>query len=237
MAAAGSESSNAQVDRLRAAYDRYDRDAAAQRRWDRANPGNRAIHDERTAQVAALLADPGSLAGPVLEVGCGTGQVLQELAVTDVSASAQIGVDLSAARLAHAAIRVPHVHLVQAEGSALPFRSGTFGTALAFTLFSSLLDDALAQAVAAEVARVVRPGGALLWYDLRRGNPRNPAVRPWSAPQIASLFPGWDLDMAPVTVLPPLARRLGPLTGRAYPALVRVRPLTTHLLGVARRPR
>ena len=234
MSVAGTDRRTAQVERLRAVYDGYDHDDAARRRWDPANPGNRAIHAERTARIAVLAA---TLPGPVLDVGCGTGQVLEELTGTGASPSPRIGVDLVADRLDEARTRVPDVALVQAEGSALPFVDAAFGTALAFTLFSSLLDEDLAHAVAAEVARVVRPGGALLWYDLRRRNPRNPAVRPWTAPDVAALFPGWEVDLAAVTVLPPLARRLGPLAPRAYPGLARVRSLTTHLLGVARRPR
>lgn len=221
------------MERLRAVYDGYDRDDAARRRWDPANPGNRAIHAERTARIA-VLTDP--LAYPVLDVGCGTGQVLEELAGKSGRPPVRIGVDLVADRLVQARARVPDVALVQAEGSALPFTDGAVGTALAFTLFSSLLDEGLARAVAAEVARVVRPGGTLLWYDLRRRNPRNPEVRPWSVPEIAVLFPGWEIDLAPITVLPPLARRLGPFTRLAYPALAPVRPLTTHLIGVLRRP-
>jgi len=222
------------VERLRAVYDGYDRDDAARRRWDLTNAGNRAIHAERTIRIAALL---GGLTGPVLDVGCGTGQVLEELAASGVRPPLRIGVDLVAERLVQAAHRVPDVALVQAEGSALPLTDGAVGTALAFTLFSSLLDEELARAVAAEVARVVRPGGTVLWYDLRRRNPRNPAVRAWTAPEVAALFPGWEVDLAPATLLPPLVRRLGPLAPRVYPGLARLRPLTTHLLGVARRPR
>ncbi len=214
-------------------YEGYDRDAGARARWDPANPGNRAIHAERTARLGSVLH---GLAGPVLEVGCGTGQVLEELAAGGLDVAGAVGVDLSAARLTGAAGRLPSFGFVQAEGSALPLRNASVGTAVAFTLFSSLLDDALAAAVAGELTRVVRPGGALLWYDLRRGNPRNRSVRPWTRDAVAALFPDWTVELAPVTVLPPLARRLGPATAALYPRLARVGPATTHLVGVARRP-
>ncbi len=214
-------------------YEGYDRDAGAQARWDLTNAGNRAIHEERTARLRPVLPD---LPAPVLEVGCGTGQVLEELAAAGLDLGGGVGLDLSAARLADAAVRLPAVACVQAEGSALPLRDASIGTAVAFTLFSSLLDDALADGVARELARVVRPGGALLWYDLRRGNPRNPAVRPWGRDAVAARFPDWTVELTPVTVLPPLARRLGPATAALYPWLARVRPATTHLVGVARRP-
>lgn len=214
-------------------YEGYDGDAAARARWDLANPGNRAIHAERAARLRPRLA---GLPGPVLEVGCGTGQVLEELAPAGLGLAGAVGVDLAAPRLHAAAGRLPALAFVQAEGSALPLADGAIGTAVAFTLFSSLLDDALAAGVARELARVVRPGGALVWYDLRRANPRNRAVRPWRRDEVAALFPDWAVDLAPVTVVPPLARRLGPLTGALYPWLARVRPATTHLVGVLRRP-
>jgi SAM-dependent methyltransferase len=118
----------------------------------------------------------------------------------------------------------------------LPFPSERFGLVLAFTLFSSILDPVLSAAVAGDIARVLRPGGRVLWYDLRRPNPSNPAVRGLSVAEVQHLFPGWTCDLAPVTVLPPLARRLGPATDALYPVLAHVRPLASHLLGTLAKP-
>lgn len=222
-----------EVDRLHQVYEGYDADGAARARWSLDNPGNRAIHAERTARAAALL---GEARGPVLELGCGEGRVLDELARALPGAGVRVGVDLRASRLAVADGRVPSARFAAAEGSALPFPSGAFGLVLAFTLFSSILDPLQAERVAGEVGRVLRPGGRVLWYDLRRANPSNPEVRALTAGDVAGLFPGWAADLRPVTVLPPLARRLGPVTGVAYPALAHVRPLATHLLGTVAKP-
>jgi ubiquinone/menaquinone biosynthesis C-methylase UbiE len=224
-----------EVDRLVRTYEGYDADPAHQERWSLDNAGNRAIHAERTAHVAALLGGTDShvTAGPLLEVGCGDGQVLTELSV---GADPCTGVDLSARRLAAASTRVPDATFVRAEGSALPFAASSIATVVAFTLFSSILDDGLSHGVAREVGRVLRPGGVVVWYDLRRRNPANPLVRPLGRADVQALFPGWSTDLAPVTVLPPLARRLGPTTDRLYPLLARLRPLTTHLVGVLAKP-
>lgn len=223
-----------EVERLVRAYERYDTNPANEARWGLTNPGNRAIHAERASRVARLL--DGRLArGPVVDVGCGSGQVLAELPSAMPSVPL-VGVDLSAARLAAAVPRVPGATFVQAEGSALPFPPASIGTALTFTLFSSVLDDDLARALAGEIDRVIEPGGIVVWYDLRRRNPANPQVRPIGRAAVQALFPGWTADLASVTVLPPLARRLGPATGRLYPVLARVRPLTTHLVGVLAKP-
>lgn len=53
---------------------------------------------------------------------------------------------------------------------------------LTFTVFSSILDPQMAQNVAQEIVRVLRPQGFLLWYDFRFNNPRNPHVRGMTSP-------------------------------------------------------
>lgn len=226
-------SRTSEVDRLHRVYEGYDGDASSRARWSLDNPGNRAIHAERARRAAGLL---DGRAGPVLDLGCGEGQVLAEFGPALPRTGVRVGVDLRASRLSSAVGRSPDASFAAAEGSALPFPSGAFGLVLAFTLFSSILDRSLAQAVAAEVARVLRPGGRVLWYDLRRANPSNPEVRPLTSADVAGLFPGWASDLHPVTVLPPLARRLGPATGVAYPLLAHLRPLATHLLGTVAKP-
>jgi len=45
--------------------------------------------------------------------------------------------------------------------------------------------------------RVLKPGGAILWFDLRVDNPRNPQVKGLRKKEIASLFPGCDVDLTP----------------------------------------
>jgi hypothetical protein len=90
--------------------------------------------------------------------------------------------------------------------------------------------------VASEVRRVLRPGGALLWYDFRVGNPWNPHVRAMSRRSIRALFPGWRGSFRLVTLLPPLARRLGSLTPVFYPVLGTLPPLRTHWAGLLERP-
>jgi hypothetical protein len=83
---------------------------------------------------------------------------------------------------------------------------------------------------------VLRPGGAVLWYDFRYGNPRNPNVRGLRRAEIAALFPGFDERLELVTLMPQLARRLGRITSVAYPALARLRPLRTHYVGLLIKP-
>lgn len=73
---------------------------------------------------------------------------------------------------------------------------------LAFTLFSSLTDLAVRHAVARELARVSRPGGALVIYDLRLPNLTNRHLRPIPRSGLTRLFPGWAQHGSTLTVLP-----------------------------------
>ena len=44
---------------------------------------------------------------------------------------------------------------------------------------------------AGEIIRVMRPGGWLVWFDLRYDNPWNAGVHGLSKGRLAQLFPGW----------------------------------------------
>jgi ubiquinone/menaquinone biosynthesis C-methylase UbiE len=139
-------------------------------------------------------------------------------------------------RLREARTRNPGLALILGDGTALPLPGHSVDLAVSFTVFSSVLDDDVRAAIAAELARVVRPGGRLLWYDLRRANPVNRQVRPVDRKDLRALFPGWTGDAATTTLLPPLARRLGRRADRWYPRLARLSPMRTHLIGVLTRP-
>src|SRR5260370_175243 len=95
-------------------------------------------------------------------------------------------------------------------------------------------DEGMAASVAGEIQRVMRPGGGLLWYDFRYDSPSNPNVRGVGARRVRSLFPNLTGELIGLTLLPPLARRLGPLTPAAYPVLVTIPPLRSHLCGLLR---
>jgi hypothetical protein len=82
---------------------------------------------------------------------------------------------------------------------------------------------------------VVAPGGALLLYEPRLPNPRNRntlLVRRTHLDK-AGLCPRTERAL---TLLPPLGRRLGPLTSLLHPVLSRVPALRTHRLVIYRAP-
>lgn len=105
------------------------------------------------------LAAPLCAGREVLEIGCGTGLILKEIAPI---ARRAVGLDLSPGMLARARDR----GLTVVEGSAtdLPFDDATFDTVYSFKVLAHV--EGIEQALR-EVARVLRPGGraALEFYN------------------------------------------------------------------------
>lgn len=222
-------------DLIRDTYAGYDRDGRAHL-WDRSNPGYARLADGRDVALLTLVAQSLS-ASPArfLDVGCGDGSLVGAIAGRwpDVEA---VGLDLLPDRVAVAQDAFPDATFVQGSGDALPFEDDSFDTVSASTLFSSFPSPELEVAVAAEIQRVLKPGGWLVWYDLRYDNPNNPAVHGVTEKRLHELFPRWAGRLDTLTLAPPIARRLGLLTPIAYPLLHAVPPLRSHLIGRLRRP-
>jgi SAM-dependent methyltransferase len=96
-------------------------------------------------------------AGPVLDVGCGTGALTAWL-VQRFGARSVAGVDPSEPFLSTCRERLPGVDLRVGTGEALPFKDRTFAAALAQLVLGFAKD---APRMAAEMRRVVRPGGVV----------------------------------------------------------------------------
>lgn len=228
-------SAYSETNRIARVYHEYQTSAVVQARWDRRNPGNQAILRERSGALRRSLDAAGfcPLAGRrVLEVGCGSGEVLSSLLDLGANAADLIGVDLLPDRIAEATRRYPQLTFLSVNGEALPLADESVDLVLFFTVFSSILDQHMARGVAAEAGRVLRRGGAVLWYDFRYDNPRNRNVRGMNKRAIQELFPDFTLNLRTATLLPPLARRLGDATRLLYPLLVMAPLLRTHYLGL-----
>jgi ubiquinone/menaquinone biosynthesis C-methylase UbiE len=225
--------------RLREVYADYERSPEVLARWSSANPGNRVILAERAHAMRKLLS--AHRFWPledlrILDVGCGTGRTLAQLRGWGARASNLVGIDLFQDYLDVARTESPDIRFICGNAAAMPFGDGSFDLVIVFTVFSSILDERFARTVASEVARVLRPRAAVLWYDFRMRNPANPNVRGVRRGQLDLLFPGFAKHLLLVTVLPPLARRLGPLAPQLYPALRAVPLLRTHHIGLLIKP-
>jgi ubiquinone/menaquinone biosynthesis C-methylase UbiE len=117
--------------------------------------------------IAGLALQPGER---VLEIGCGTGKALLEMAAQTGSSGFVLGVDLARGMLRHAAARSPTIHLCQADAAALPQPSGLYDAVLmTFTL--ELFSPAEMALVLAECRRLLRAGGRLGVAALLETNP------------------------------------------------------------------
>jgi ubiquinone/menaquinone biosynthesis C-methylase UbiE len=103
----------------------------------------------------------------ILDAGCGAGHFATELARRGHSLC---GLDLSAPMLAEARERVKNASLalplVRGDLLALPFRRQSFDAVLCRGVLNDLLDDASRAEALSALAKVLRPGGALV-MDVR----------------------------------------------------------------------
>jgi SAM-dependent methyltransferase len=221
-------------DRLRSAY--------AARTGDRCyaeSVAGRFQIQERERHVLRLLDRYGlmPLAGKrILEIGCGTGKWLRDLIAWGADPETLFGVELLQASAARARRLCPQAVTIECGNAAeLHFESESFDIVLQATVFTSVLDPEMKRAMAAEMLRVMRPQGIILWYDFFFRNPGNPYVLPVSREEIRRLFPGCSLDLRRVTLAPPLARVLAPRMWGACSMLSRVPLFCTHYLGALRK--
>lgn len=220
-----------EIDRVRSVYARYDRsDRAA--RW----AADHAIHEERARLLRDAVAGCGGRPDEleVLDLGCGGGDLHDDLVAAGVAPGRIVGIDVIADRLRRA--RGRGLAVVEASGAALPFGDHAFDLVVAFTVLSSIHDPAVLSGIEAEVRRVLAPGGALIVYDMRLPSPGNRTIRPVTGRRLARLFAGWKRTSRSCTLLPPLARRLAPEPGPRYRSLAAVPLLRSHALSVLRPP-
>jgi ubiquinone/menaquinone biosynthesis C-methylase UbiE len=224
--------------RIRAEYARRDRevDPSLYAPWAEASLF---MHFGAARNAATMLYRAGVFPGPFtecLEVGYGCQGWLTDLIRWGVPERNLHGIELCPSRANQARASLPVADLRIGDASHLPWESNAFHLVVASTVFTSILDTGVRRTVAQEISRVLAPGGALLWYDFRWNNPRNPNVRKVSRSELRELYPTLRGEIRSVTLAPPLARLLAPRSV-ALASLVEAIPwLRTHLLAVFLKP-
>lgn len=210
------------------------------------NPGNLfALHQRQRAILSTLkknkYTDLSNLL--ILEMGCGGGGVLTEYLNFGASPENLHGVDLLPDRLLHAYHILPASGFANADGQSLPYSDKTFDLVLQSTAISSILDPELRKNICADMLRVLRspdptsgkPGGIILSYDFWL-NPTNPHTRGIRPGEIKRLFPNCHYEFHRITLAPPIARRLAPISWGLCLFLESLKIFNTHYL-VAIKPK
>jgi len=230
------KSSNAEEARIRAVYERLERDDV---RYSWFNSAYQFMVQQRERQLLGVLCryEFAELQNrTILEVGCGTGQWLRDFVKWGAQPKNVTGIDLLVDRLAQARrLCPPGVRIQCTSGAQLPFVDQTFDLVFQSTVFTSILDLDLKRRVAAEMVRVVKRQGLILWYDYHVNNPWNSDVQGVKRREIYDLFPNCRIDLERITLLPPLARVLAPYSYLACYLMEKFPLLCTHYLGAIRK--
>jgi SAM-dependent methyltransferase len=134
---------------------------------------------KKTDLIQRHLAEQGIAPGARgLDLGCGQGWYFAELARAGYRMS---GIDYSIGQLRKAAVNVragaggggigAAGALAQADGQALPFPDGTFDFAYSINAFHHFPSAAAQARAAAEIVRVLRPGGTFVLHEINTLNP------------------------------------------------------------------
>ena len=204
--------------------------------WD---PCTMFVNGERKILAGLELNDKGVFPhaeSRCLEIGFGRAGWLADLISWGVCERHISGLEIDPARVADARRHHPQADLRVGDAVHLPWEDQTFDLVVISLVFTSILAGEVRQRIADNVTRVLRPGGALLWYDFRVNNPRNRNVKGIRRDEILRLFPGLHGSIRSLTLAPPLARPLVPLSRTLATLLSTIPALRTHLLAVLVKP-
>jgi ubiquinone/menaquinone biosynthesis C-methylase UbiE len=127
----------------------------------------------------------------VLDFGCGTGEWLRLLVEMGANPEYLTGIDLSESRIESARKKNPSIDWRRTEGDRIPFESSQFDLVMQVVVFSSIIDRDLAQTLLAEMLRVTKPGGYLLWIDHKKNH--SPSLSGYTVQELIEYLPGTSL--------------------------------------------
>ena len=215
-------------------YAGYAESRRRRRTWASDNRGNVAIRKELTEALLEAADRAIQDGGRVLDVGCGSGWWLRELARRGVEPERLHGVDLLTERVEAARALLPGADIRRGDALELPYRDGSFRLVTLVVVLGSLPNAVAVARALSEACRVLAPGGRLAVYEPRYANPLNPHTRVVSAGEQQRVL-GVATSSRTMTLAPPLARFGGGLPQGIYATLARFPFLRTHRLTVYER--
>ena len=174
----------------------------------------------------------------ILDVGCGAGFSLLRLLTYGLEPERLHGIEISESLVARGRKRFPALNLTHGDASRMDYEPDSFDLAMESTMFIQLTDESIAQAIAHEMLRVVKPNGCIMLTDWRYsfGHREYRAV---SASRIARLF-GVGTRTSVVcrtrgALIPPLGRALSRYFSSLYFPVCRFLPVLVGQMTVVLR--
>jgi SAM-dependent methyltransferase len=210
--------------------------ALARYAWHRPEVvSQQAAHSRVLSRLLARTLGPDLSSVRVLDVGCGNGRFLRQLIDWGATPAHLNGTELEQDRLDHARQHTaPGVrwHLGRLDA----FPDNSVDLVSAHTVFSSILDEDLRRALAADMWRVLRPGGWTMIFDFRYSNPRNTNVRKVTDVELLRFWPTEQRHYRTLVLAPPLSRAMSSLPWLLPELLSAVVPLLrSHFVYMARK--
>jgi ubiquinone/menaquinone biosynthesis C-methylase UbiE len=227
-----------EVTRIRQAYQRRQKNQAYQAQYSLFNQAQLFAIQQRERGLLKLLKKhryQDLTQAKILDLGCGSGNLMASLANYGAVPPNLAGVDLMPDRLQAAKILNNRFGLALANAGELPFVDNYFSLIFQLTVFTSILDAQLKKQIAQGMLRILKPDGYIIWYDFWANNPNNPNVRGINLAEIEALFPNCTLDFHRITLAPPLARKIVPISWLLAETLSKIPWLLSHYLGVIRK--
>lgn len=176
---------------------------------------NRFIHRYQAKAFRRLLRGQSFASCDILDIGTGVGRWARWYA--GWPGARVVGIDLDSARLARAASLGDGPRYEVMSVDALEFEDDAFDVVNCITVLQHVPPAAKEKALS-EVARVLRPGGRAVFFEITDMSDDAPHVFPWSREEWKSAFSSRHLSIARTTgeQYVPLLRLLKRVHGMAY---------------------
>ena len=138
------------------------------------NVGDKLIKKERDKKYLSVLINNKNFSkrNEILDFGCGEGFIMDQLVNWGVDRDQLTGVDVSEKRIKKAKSRFDSLKFLHINDK-IPFSDDKFTLIVISTVFSSITGYSNRVFWAQEIDRVLKKGGAIIFYDMKVNNPFN----------------------------------------------------------------
>ena len=216
--------------RLKKEYSRREHDQKYTFLYSQLNKSYLFMIQQRARDTITLLGkqlEEGIADKKILEVGCGKGKIMQEYISLGAANRNLFGMDLILERINVG--KNDTGNFLQGDGQKIPLPNNYFDYVLQYTMFSSILDNSIKSNIAKEMLRVLKANGTIIWYDFFI-NPSNSHTKGINKREIQNLFPDCSFEIQKITLAPPIARKLVPVSWILALFLEKLKVFNSHYL-------